>query len=684
MTTIRPTDPHAAELEDGRLPVLPHDLEEIWTPSAVRLQPDGELVLVSETRPDSVPNAYVGRLTLHDPAHTDASEPLVLDSGPGIRLPAFSPDGDTVAWVAARDGHSVIREARTGVGGAPEGIRDVAELPDAIEELAWSPSGEHLAVVARVPVDRSWFDAPEDRRPPLRLTTLRFSADGVGWTVNNRRQIFVVEVATGEVRRVSDATADDHDVAWMPDGRSMLFTSQRQPDWDLTEANALHRLDLQTGAIHTITDVTREIVRPVPSPDGTRAAVVAVDIANYPSTAFPAVVDLATGHVDDLRAVLDRDVTPGSIAWVSPDAFVLLVASEGRIEAVRVSCPAGEPPSVRTLVTGPRQITGFDVSGERWVGVESAPSSPPRVIIAEGADPRVLYDPNAAYRAAHRLAVAEHVPVDVDGTTIDAWIATPEGGGAHPVILWLQGGGTQYGYQWSHEVQTLVSAGFAVAWLNPRGSAGYGTAWMKVNAAPGAAEPGEGWGNCDLHDIVAVVEHLWATRDLDPQRTGVMGGSYGGMMTAFLLAKTDLFAAGWAERGVYNLFSDAATKDEAPWFFESYLGVSHLDDPTPYWDASPLKYVAGITAPLAIVHSEHDRRCAIQQAEELFFALRRLGRPAEFIRFPGEGHSLTREGAPVHRRQRGELLLEWFGETLSGRSGRAGSTAQAAPAGSTV
>lgn len=667
MTMTRPTGVHDAEVDTGGLPVLPHDLEEIWTPSTVRLQPDGDLVLVLETRPDSEPNAYVGRLTLHDLGATDAAAPAVVDSGAGIRLAAFSPDGSALAWVATRAGRSMIRIASlTSATGAPSEIREVAELADAIEELAWSPAGDSLAVVARVPVDRSWFDAPEDRRPPLRLTTLRFSADGIGWTVNNRRQMFVVDVASGDVQRVSDATADDHDVAWAPDGRSILFTSQRQPDWDLTEANALHRLDLSTGAIRTLTDATREIVRPVPSPDGTRAAVVAVDIARYPSTAFPAIVDLSTGEVTDLRPVLDRDVSAGSIAWVSADSFVAVAGSEGRIEAVEISCPRGEAPSLRPVLTGPRQITAFDVRGDRWVAVESTPSSPPRVIVGEVDGTRVLHDPNAGYRAAHRLHGAEHVPVDVDGTTIDSWIAAPDGDGPHPLVLWLQGGGTQYGYQWSHEVQMLLSAGFSVAWLNPRGSAGYGTAWMKVNAAPGAAEPGQGWGNRDLQDVVAVVEHLRDTHDIDPERIGVMGGSYGGMMTAFLLAKTDLFAAGWAERGVYNLFSDAATKDEAPWFFESYLGVSHLDDAAPYWDASPLKYVAGITSPLAIVHSEHDRRCAIQQAEELFFALRRLGRPVEFIRFPGEGHSLTREGTPVHRRQRGELLLEWFGATLPG------------------
>lgn len=650
---------------DGTAPVRPEDLEEIWTPTAVLWEPGRRRVLVTQSRPDSTANAYVSSLCLHATAEGDAGEPVVLDSGPGVRLARFAPEGGALAWVAARDGGSVIRMLSGEA--AIDGVRDIAELPDAVEELAWSPEGASLAVVARVPVDRAWFATPVDRRAPLRLTTLRSSADGIGWTVNNRRQIFIVDVASGDVRCVSDGTADDHDVAWTVDGAHLLFTSQRQPDWDLTEANALHRLDPASGALQTLTDTTREIIRPVPSPDGTRVAAIAVDIAHYPSSAFPALIDLTSGEVTDLRGVLDRDLTPGSLAWVSPDAFVALAGSEGRIDVVEITCAPGRPASVRTLLTGPRQITAFDSSEGRWVAVESAPSTPPRVIVADDAGgERVLHDPNAAYRDRHRLPDAHHVPVDIDGTRVDAWIALPDGEGPHPLIVWLQGGGTQYGYQWSHEVHTLLSDGYAVAWMNPRGSAGYGTAWMKVNAAPGADEPGQGWGNRDLDDIVAVVDHLLAGHPIDAPRVGVMGGSYGGMMTAFLLARTDLFAAGWAERGCYNLFSDAATKDEAPWFFEKYLGVSHLEDAAPYWDASPLKYVHGITAPLAIVHSEEDRRCAIQQAEELFFALRVLGRPAEFIRFPGEGHSLTREGTPVHRRQRGEILLEWFGETLSG------------------
>ena len=144
-----------------------------------------------------------------------------------------------------------------------------------------------------------------------------------------------------------------------------------------------------------------------------------------------------------------------------------------------------------------------------------------------------------------------------------------------------------------------------------------------------------------------------------------MGGSYGGLLTTLLLAQTDLFRAGWAERGPYHLISDAGTKDEAPWFFEAYLGSSHLEDAGSYWQASPLRLADQITAPLAIVHSEEDRRCSIGQAEELFMALKLLDREVEFVRFPGECHELTRSGSPVHRLQRLEILLEWFGRWLT-------------------
>jgi dipeptidyl aminopeptidase/acylaminoacyl peptidase len=259
------------------------------------------------------------------------------------------------------------------------------------------------------------------------------------------------------------------------------------------------------------------------------------------------------------------------------------------------------------------------------------------------------------------------VPVEVEpGVTVDAWLVQPAGDRPVPLVVWLQGGGTQYGWQFSHELQLLVAAGHAVLYLNARGSAGYGTAWMRAVSGPRAAVPGSGWGVTDVADVAAVVRATLAAHPrLAPDRVGVMGGSYGGLVTTHLLAQTDLFRAGWAERGPYDLLSDAGTKDEAPWFFEAYLGADHLADRDSYWQASPLRLVEQITAPLAIVHSEEDRRCSIGQAEELFMALKLLDREVELIRFPGECHELTRSGSPVHRLQRLEILLEWFGRHLS-------------------
>jgi dipeptidyl aminopeptidase/acylaminoacyl peptidase len=173
--------------------------------------------------------------------------------------------------------------------------------------------------------------------------------------------------------------------------------------------------------------------------------------------------------------------------------------------------------------------------------------------------------------------------------------------------------------------------------------------------------------------MLAVVDAtLERNKELDPLRVGVLGGSYGALCVTWMLERSDLFRAGWAERGPYNLYSLAGTNDESPWFFTQYLGRSQVEDPAAYWTSSPLRRVAEITAPLMIVHSENDLRCPIQQAEELFMALKILDRPVEFIRFPGEGHSLTRTGSPVHRLQRLELLVEWFSRWLKPQGAQGG------------
>jgi dipeptidyl aminopeptidase/acylaminoacyl peptidase len=551
----------------------------------------------------------------------------------------------------------------------------VADWPDPIEELCWSPDGAWLLFVAREPEDRVWWETPEDRRPPIRLDRLGYQEDGVGWTFNRPHQAFVVPAGGGEVRKLSVGGYDDTDVSWHPDSRGVVLVSRHQADRDRSILNEVYVQPLEAGAEpRRVTELPRSYARPRFSPDGGRIAVTATDVQLFPSTVDLAVIEVASGRVDVVSSELDRDCDPGTVStpgpiWLDGQTLAVLVEDAGAVHAY--ACRLAERPRWQPLLDGDRRITALDARGDLLAFTCSSPQEPPALAVRSGDGPeRTVHDPNAGIASQRDLRPLRHRRVDVGGgVTVDSWLMVPDPGrwaAPHPLLVFMQGGGTQHGPQWSHEFQLLTSAGFAVLTLNPRGCAGYGKAWERTVCAPTSATPGRGWGVDDIGDVVAVVQDTLADDDLlDAARVGVLGGSYGALVTTWLLATTDHFAAGWAERGPYNLFSLAGTNDESPWFFETYLGPRPGQDPSAYWTPSPIRVAEGITAPLMIVHSEQDRRCPIQQAEELFMALKLLDREVELVRFPGEGHGLTRTGSPVHRLQRFELLLSWFGRWLT-------------------
>jgi dipeptidyl aminopeptidase/acylaminoacyl peptidase len=231
------------------------------------------------------------------------------------------------------------------------------------------------------------------------------------------------------------------------------------------------------------------------------------------------------------------------------------------------------------------------------------------------------------------------------------------------VLLNIHGGPfTQYGNRFFDEFQTYARAGYAVLYANPRGSSGYSEAWGR--AIRGPVDGGKGWGSVDYEDLMAVVDAALEQYDfLDEERMGVMGGSYGGYMTSWIVSHTDRFKSACSERAVNNMLSEFGSSDFG-WFMKAYTGVFPFEDVRPYLDQSPTTYAAEITTPLLILHSENDLRCNVEQAEHLFTILRFLGREVEFVRFPAESHELTRSGSPFHRVTRYEILLDWFERTL--------------------
>jgi dipeptidyl aminopeptidase/acylaminoacyl peptidase len=224
------------------------------------------------------------------------------------------------------------------------------------------------------------------------------------------------------------------------------------------------------------------------------------------------------------------------------------------------------------------------------------------------------------------------------------------------VLLNIHGGpATQYGFGFFDEFQVYAGAGFAVVACNPRGSSGRGLEFARAVRA-------DGWGTVDLFDVTAALESaLERFPQLDPERIGIMGGSYGGFMTAWTTAKDKRYKSAIVERALTSFPSFNGTSDIAPQFGLNYLGTREL---LPNWEKSPLAFASDIMTPTLIIHSEDDYRCPIEQGEQLLLALWMNGVDAEMLRFPGEGHELSRSGKPKHRLERFQAILDWHNRYL--------------------
>jgi dipeptidyl aminopeptidase/acylaminoacyl peptidase len=255
-----------------------------------------------------------------------------------------------------------------------------------------------------------------------------------------------------------------------------------------------------------------------------------------------------------------------------------------------------------------------------------------------------------------------------DGYEVDAWVVRPAGfepGKRYPTLLSIHGGPfTQYGTGFFDEFQVYAGAGYVVLFANPRGGSGYSEEHGRAIRGPidGA---GPGWGSRDYDDCMAVVDTALETFDfVDPDRLGVIGGSYGGYLTSWIIGHTNRFKAAVSERAVNNLVSAFGSSDLF-WVFEKQFGGALWEHMDAWTDRSPTTYAKDIETPVLVLHSESDLRCNVEQGEHLFTLLRLLGKEAEMLRFPAESHELSRAGSPIHRVTRFEAILDWFGRYLS-------------------
>ncbi|MGY1754787.1 S9 family peptidase [Blastococcus sp. SYSU D01042] len=641
----------------------PDDLAVLRTPGVPTVSPDGRMAVVAVERLDLGADEYRGQLWA---VPTDASAPArPITTGHRDGAPAFSPDGRWLAYLGAEQGGKPQVWLLATAGGEP---RRLTDHPLGAGAPVWAPDSRRLAYVARVP-DAGRYGTADgvgpEAEPPRLFTTLQYRADGVGFLPDRRSQVFVLDLPphlhddAAELPRPVQLTtgdADCADVAWRPDGGALAFVSARHPRADRDLVRDVHEIGVDGTGLRRVTGSRGECAGPAYAADGT-LVVTAVPDLGPEGTDFVARQRVPCRVPDDgaLLPLLDpADHHRGDLgpATVLADGAVLLgVERRGSVELLRVPMDGG-PPEV--LLGGPFTVRGVAAGGGVVVATVAHDRSAGELIALSRGGRRLLTAFGRDLGATGRLhRMRDRSVPSSDGSPVHGWVTTPPGPGPHPVLLMIHGGPfAQYGWTLLDETQVLVSAGYAVVQCNPRGSSGYGSAHGR--AVRGAL------GTVDADDVLAFLDAALADPALDHDRVGVLGGSYGGYLTALILGRTDRFAAAVVERGFLDPVSFVGSSDIGWVFADQYVGT----DPARVAAQSPLAGAGAITTPTLVVHSEEDWRCPVEQGARLYVELKRRGVPSELLLFPGEGHELSRSGRPRHRLARFEHLLRWWARWL--------------------
>jgi len=680
--------------------IVPDDIYRFRLPSTLQLSPAGDRLVVAVSRADKEKLANLTSLWLIDLHATDGGARPFTQGDWVDANPRWSPDGKTIAFLSNRSGKSELWLIPADGGEA----RQLTKLGGKITDFDWHPKGTSLVAVltalddeAKEREEKKKKGEPGAEAPRVRaISRLFYKLDGAGFLPRNRTHLWLVDAESGKTKQLTtEDRFDEAEPRFSPDGRWIYFSSNRtpDPDRDLLRVD-LWRIPARGGKVEKIRTFDGPSQLPAPSPDGRWLAFIGKESATEPWNMRHDklwLVAAGGGRPVELTARLDRSIGHSTISdtggvgataypvW-SPDSgwVYFQVTNEGNTEVWRTAIrnPRPEPVFDRP---GVAQDFAIDFRGG-WIhtsfnslenpGEVRSDPLPPATGVARGRGRRGEERRRPLVRTRFNTELmAERVvalPTEVrcsgpDGNELQGWILDPPGLNRtrkYPGLLYVHGGpATQYGRAFFHEFQVLAAKGYVVLYSNPRGGTGY--AEKHLNAIVNR------WGTHDFDDLMAFTDVVFRkARHLDRARLGVAGGSYGGFMTNWIIGHTDRFACAMTQRSISNLMSFVGSSDFGYFWPKEFGSASPWEDPQHYLKMSPLTYLEHMKTPTLIEHQEEDHRCPIEQAEQLWAALRWKGVPCEFVRYPGEPHGMSRGGRPDRRIDRLERNLRWLGRWL--------------------
>ncbi|MGC8948635.1 MAG: S9 family peptidase [Thermoprotei archaeon] len=638
------------------------DLEKIVLVSDPKISPKATHIAFTVTKPSIKDDKYFSRIWLLNMNNREYEQ---ITNGPSDHSPEWSPDGKMLSFISRR----TIKEEEEGSELWITNIdrtyepRLLVKFDKPIFNVNWSPDSKKILFISRV------GKRDEDVKT---IEEIPIWFNGEGFIYNTRTHLFIVDVLSGNYEQVTNGNFDVEFAKWSPDGKKIAFISMesRMRPY-ITDINIL---DIKSHEIVKLTKSNMMIHDLDWDPTSKYLAFRGHDLHRGLAThtkvwllnAQNGEILLLTDTDKDTTNSMNSDVRGPSSSWKIQwiDNYIYFhIANRGNVELCRVNTKK----DMERVISGDFVVEDFSVSKDFIaVTLMNSVTLPELYIYRSGLEKITSF--NDTFLSEVELRKPEHFSFKAsDGEIIDGWILKPfnfDKNKKYPAILYIHGGpATAYGEGFIHEFHVLSTENFAVIFTNPRGSTGYSESFRDIRG---------NYGNRDYLDLMEALDYVIKNYTfIDENRIGVIGGSYGGFMTNWIIGHTDRFKAAVTDRSISNWISDYGTTDIGFYFNEDQIagefGRPFWDEKwfNKYWDSSPLKYASNIKTPLLIIHSLEDYRCWLDQALQLFTILKVRNIPARLILFPKENHDLSRKGKPKHRAERLKNITEWFKKYLT-------------------